>query len=69
MGYCLLIRIPRTFVFEGGLLIGILRAIDLGCRLVIGTTSTVDLEGGLLVGIIRTIDLGYCLFGIAHTID
>ena len=69
MGYCLLIGIARTFDFEGGLLIGIVRAIDWGCRLVIGTTSTVDLEGGLLVGIIRTIDLGYCLFGIAHIID
>ena len=52
------------------MLTGIVRKIDLGYCLLIGTTRTIDVERGLLIGIVRTIDLGYCLLiGIARTID
>ena len=61
MGYRPIIGIARTIDLEGGLLIGIVRKIDLGYCLLIGIARTIDLEGGVLIGIVRTIDLGYCI--------
>ena len=55
LGYCLLIGNARTIDLEGGLLIGIVRTVDLGYCLSIEIAHTIDLEGGLLIGIVWTI--------------
>ena len=52
MGCCLLIGIAHTIDLEGGLLIRIVRAIDMGYCLIVGIARTIYLEGGLQIGIV-----------------
>ena len=60
MGYRPIIGIARTIDLEGGLLIGIVGAIDLGYGGVVPTIYF-QLEECPLIGIVRTIDYGDCL--------